>query len=125
MKNSEKKITLVSMDDWEGLYIDGVLVYETHSIGVHTFAKYAGIELEEIEADADLVEDRLPKNLSEFKAKLAKHHKLEAAQKAYDAALAAVQAAPADLSEQAFMKLQDVRNAAALTLRRAQADAKP
>lgn len=64
-----KEITIVSGDDWQGLYVDGKLVDEGHSIQLDTFARIMGIDLNEKEADFDWLEKegRMPDNLSEVK----------------------------------------------------------
>ena len=40
--NSQNKlnIELVSVDDWEGLYINGVLILEGHSVSLEYFLEY-------------------------------------------------------------------------------------
>lgn len=64
-----KMLTLVSnKDDWEGLYVDGILWAEDHSISSETLLKALGIEIEHITVDADWLYERgnLPNNLEEI-----------------------------------------------------------
>ena len=63
------KITVTDGDDWKGLYVDGKLVYEGHSIPIHEFAKAANIDFDFVEADDEWLEEvgSFPKNLSEVK----------------------------------------------------------
>lgn len=36
---TERDITIVTGEDWQGLYINGVLVYEGHQIDIMTFCE--------------------------------------------------------------------------------------
>ncbi len=50
MSNLTPKITIVSNgDDWEGLYLDGVLFAEDHQIRVHHLAEALDLEIETVE----------------------------------------------------------------------------
>lgn len=64
-----KKITFVSGDDWKGLYVDGKLVYENHSIPNYIVLDKLGIDYDEIEADLDWLDKVgcLPEKLSQVK----------------------------------------------------------
>lgn len=47
--NPTPKITIVSNgDDWEGLYLDGVLFDQDHSITAKNLARALGLEINEI-----------------------------------------------------------------------------
>ena len=56
---------LVKGDDWQGLYIDGILMSEDHSISIEDFAEVVGIKLSKKYVDLDWLEDNgyLPKLL--------------------------------------------------------------
>jgi hypothetical protein len=64
-----EKITYVRGQDWEGLYIDGELVEEGHSICVEEVVEALGFTCERIMADQEWLEDRgdLPYCLGEVK----------------------------------------------------------
>ena len=66
---TKPKYTLISGDDWCGLYKNGKLVTEGHSIKLTDFAKIIGIDLEVKWINQDWLENRgcLPKELSEVK----------------------------------------------------------
>ncbi|HPD99505.1 MAG TPA: hypothetical protein PKV52_04510 [Candidatus Saccharibacteria bacterium] len=59
------KIVVLSVDDWEALYVNGVNVYEDHMIEVRDLAKYCPIEnIKRLwVGDTILVNGRFPKNL--------------------------------------------------------------
>jgi hypothetical protein len=40
-------LTLVSIDDWQGFYVDGKLVFEGHSVPLRDAFLAAGLELED------------------------------------------------------------------------------
>ena len=63
--NQSKEIVLVKGDDWQGLYIDGILMSEDHSISIEDFAEVVGIKLSKKYVDLDWLEDNgyLPKLL--------------------------------------------------------------
>lgn len=64
-----RKLVLVAADDWEGLYEDGKLLTEGHSIDVDEFASRAGVELDTIWADVyfdGYERSSCPENLSEI-----------------------------------------------------------
>lgn len=69
MANKKKEIVLACFDDWEGLYIDGKLVVEDHSITLESFARHAGVNLSEKQVNYDWMQyrSRFPENLSEVK----------------------------------------------------------
>ncbi len=63
-----KKLVLVTnYDDWEGLYIDGVLVLEGHQVRKDEMFTALGINYTEVEADVSWLASRgsLPKKLSD------------------------------------------------------------
>lgn len=65
---ASRKLVLVATDDWEGLYEDGKLLTEGHSIDVDQFASHAGIELDTIWAEVyfdGYNRSSCPENLSE------------------------------------------------------------
>jgi hypothetical protein len=63
------QVTIVSGDDWEGLYINGELIEESHHIGVDDVLGYLGIPCDVIYPDQDWLVERgcLPVELSEVK----------------------------------------------------------
>jgi hypothetical protein len=66
-----KKIVFVSAPsgDWEGLYIDGKLNFENHSLRAVEVLDALGIEYREIEADVEwlAIRGRFPDNLAQVK----------------------------------------------------------
>lgn len=48
---SKPKFVIVRCDDWEGLYKDGILVYEAHEVDINLILTEMGLELEEWRAD--------------------------------------------------------------------------
>jgi hypothetical protein len=64
-----RQIVIAYGDDWEGLYVDGVLAEEGHSISVHHFCKALGIDLEQKAVDTDWLEKggRLPDRFEDVK----------------------------------------------------------
>lgn len=64
---AEREIVIVDADDWAGLYIDGKLVYEGHSIDYRQVFKHLNIDYSRKEADFEWMDEvgRLPENLSE------------------------------------------------------------
>ena len=62
-----KSVQLVYGDDWKGLYVNGKLAYEGHSITPKEILDAIGIESEWVAVDPDWLESRgsLPENLSE------------------------------------------------------------
>ena len=71
--NKEKKITLVTnSDDWEGLYIDGKLASEDHSISVSDVCAALDIEMERVEVSTQYLGTKvsnLPQELSKIPKK--------------------------------------------------------
>ena len=63
------KVTYVQGDDWEGVYIDGKLEIEGHSIDFREVLDKMGVQVESISADCNWLHERgrLPDNLSEVK----------------------------------------------------------
>ena len=62
------KVTIVSNgDDWNGLYLDGVLVQQGHEVSVRSVLKALGIECEEVWCDNEWLEGQgeLPAALDE------------------------------------------------------------
>jgi hypothetical protein len=68
-RKEKRKVTLVMGDDWDGLYIDDVLVYENHSIPNMTLIEELGISYHVIYPDQEWLEEngRLPTHLHEVK----------------------------------------------------------
>lgn len=60
-------LSWVLEDNWEGLYVDGVLKAEGHSISVRDVAQALGVALEVLVADERWLEEqgRLPASLGE------------------------------------------------------------
>ncbi len=69
MPNPTKKLTRVYCEDWEGVYLDGVLVAQGHSVDISDVAAALGVEYQSVEADSDWLEDEgeLPESLSDVK----------------------------------------------------------
>lgn len=68
--NENTELTLVSNgDDWEGLYVNGVLVHEDHSIRLEDFATLLGFNLELVYVDQSWIERKggLPNRLKEVR----------------------------------------------------------
>lgn len=65
----KKEVVFVLADDWEGMYIDGELVAEGHSLEVDTVCIALDIESEERWADDEWLtaRGRLPKELKDVK----------------------------------------------------------
>ena len=61
------KITIVSGDDWEGVYRNGRLVCEGHIVNCYEALRSLGYPVKCVTADQDWLEDngRLPDRLSE------------------------------------------------------------
>lgn len=64
---ASKKVVFVSGDDWEGLYIDGKLVLENHSLEPRQVLDKLGIKYERRDADAEWLADtgNLPQDLKD------------------------------------------------------------
>lgn len=58
---------IVLGDDWEGLYLDGKLVEEGHSLDARMTLEAVGYDVKTMEADAEWLTDRgrLPDKLDE------------------------------------------------------------
>ena len=69
MTKRGQKIVIVSGDDWKGIYIDGQLKFEGHSIRPMDLLGVLAIGYEEFECDIAWLEDRgnVPKNLTDVK----------------------------------------------------------
>lgn len=67
-------IAFVDGDDWQGLYLDGKLVLENHSLYSIEVLEALKIKFKYIEADGDWMMENghLPEKLSQVKK--AKHH---------------------------------------------------
>lgn len=67
--NEKDKFLLVTADDWQGLYKNGILITEDHTIELQTILKHLGIELEEKECDCNWIHERgnLPDKLKDVK----------------------------------------------------------
>lgn len=72
--NPTPKITIVSNgDDWEGLYLDGVLFEEDHKIRVRHLAEALGLEIETVEVSRRWLGEKvtsLPEKLSAIPKKV-------------------------------------------------------
>lgn len=67
IKELTKEVTIANFDDWQGIYIDGKLIYENHDLSykdVLNALKYSYETLEVPMDDLDL--GHLPKNLFEL-----------------------------------------------------------
>jgi hypothetical protein len=59
-------------NDWEGLYIDGKLVIEGHSISLLDFARATGIDLEQVAVSTEWLGEtvgNLPKSFGKIPSK--------------------------------------------------------
>jgi len=66
----KKEVVVLSGDDWSGLYVDGKLVYENHSIPLHELAKAIGFKLVHVEGEEEAWAAygyQCPRQLAEFK----------------------------------------------------------
>ena len=63
------KITLVRADDWEGVYFDGELVHQHHSIDVEDILQLLDIKVDRVHPDQNWLDRRgsLPKRLRDVK----------------------------------------------------------
>lgn len=63
------KVVFAYADDWEGLYVDGILRCEGHSIQIEYALKAVGVVMESIRPDQEWLEENgsLPVNLSDVK----------------------------------------------------------
>ena len=73
-KAEEKKqvageVVIVNGDDWKGVYIDGKLRYESHSIRPEELLRLLGINCRDFECDLNWLEEEgnLPENLDDVK----------------------------------------------------------
>ena len=66
---TKKKITIAYADDWEGIYIDGVLAYENHSISLSDIQSFVDLGIDSIPVDTNWLEERgnLPINMEDIK----------------------------------------------------------
>lgn len=55
---NHKDITFVCSDDWTGMYINGKLVLENHSLHPYEVLKALRIEYEHVEANEQWLNDR-------------------------------------------------------------------
>ena len=68
------RFTVVSVDDWAGLYVDGDLVCENHTVPLHDLIRHGLPDVEERALDGTGFEEAvvegggLPKRLSEVPA---------------------------------------------------------
>jgi hypothetical protein len=62
------KINIVDAEDWAGLYIDGNLIYEGHSLSAEDVLHFLQIPYDQRWVDGDLEEfgNRLPKTFAEL-----------------------------------------------------------
>jgi hypothetical protein len=62
-----KKITLVTMDDWTAVYVNGKLMAENHSVSNDELLKVLGISYESITLEDDTcIMDFLPQKLEDL-----------------------------------------------------------
>ena len=62
------KIVIARFDDWHGIYVDGKLKYENHSIPYFEIFNAIGMEFEEVDIDmADLDWGRYPETEEELR----------------------------------------------------------
>lgn len=73
MSNSKPKITIVTNgDDWEGLYLDGVLFVQDHNITIDSLIEALGLEKETVEVSSRWLGDEvvsLPEKLNKIPKK--------------------------------------------------------
>lgn len=62
-----RNITIAQADDWIGVYINGELQAEGHSISTVELLEVLGVEHEQVSVDQEWIEDRgnLPANLAD------------------------------------------------------------
>lgn len=62
------KFFILRAEDWQGLYIDGELVHEDHSVDAETLADYAGLDFDTVYEDGlDLAyRNGFPQKLSDL-----------------------------------------------------------
>jgi hypothetical protein len=58
MSREMKTITLVNGDDWRGIYVDGELRWEGHSLDGRNVLDVLGIDYREVSADLGWLEER-------------------------------------------------------------------
>ena len=63
------KITIVDGDCWEGLYINGKLIIENHSLSIYDILEEIGVKYKHVLVDDEWLGKRgnLPEKLSEVK----------------------------------------------------------
>jgi hypothetical protein len=66
---NKPKVTIVSGIDWEGMYVDGVLKVEGHSVDVECALEAVGLEVGCMVANQSWLEDEgsLPEQLKDVK----------------------------------------------------------
>ena len=66
---NNKKIVIVEGDNWQGLYIDGELKEQYHSLELYTIFKYLDIPVDFINADDEWLRKLgyLPKKIEDIK----------------------------------------------------------
>jgi hypothetical protein len=71
---TNKKIVLVSGDDWKSLYVDGKLKVEGHYISAKRIIEALDIECDFLQVDQTWLEDRgnLPKELEDIPKEMLK-----------------------------------------------------
>ena len=67
--NPNMEVTLVTSDDWEGIYLDGRLVSESHSHRTQEALRALGVEVQIVEADLEWIESvgHLPADLAKVR----------------------------------------------------------
>lgn len=65
----KSKYTLVNGDDWQGLYKDGQIVAQNHSLSAYEILELVGVEFKSEWVNLDWLENigHLPHNLDEVK----------------------------------------------------------
>ena len=68
-KKTIDEVVIVHGDDWVGVYVDGKLRYEGHSIRPEQLLELLGINCRDFECDLDWLEEEgnLPKDLKDVK----------------------------------------------------------
>ncbi len=69
MARADKKVVVVDGDDWKGLYVNGKLVYENHSIPLRELAEHLGFKIVSLDGE-DVFEpygNQCPRDLKDLK----------------------------------------------------------
>lgn len=62
-----KHIVLITADDWQGIYVNGKLMDENHSLSLRMVLEILGVEFSDFTVDQEWMENHghLPENLSD------------------------------------------------------------